>query len=42
MPDTFNCPNCGAPLDYKGSDPIIRCPYCYISVVVPENLRAKP
>jgi sugar lactone lactonase YvrE/DNA-directed RNA polymerase subunit RPC12/RpoP len=42
MPETFNCPNCGAPLDYKGSDPIIRCPYCNSSVVVPENLRAKP
>jgi DNA-binding beta-propeller fold protein YncE/DNA-directed RNA polymerase subunit RPC12/RpoP len=42
MPDSFNCPNCGAPLDYKGSDPIIRCPYCSTSVVVPENLRAKP
>ncbi len=42
MPDTFNCPNCGAPLDYKGSDPIIRCPYCNSSVVVPENLRSKP
>ena len=42
MPDTFNCPNCGAPLDYKGSDPIIRCPYCNSSVVVPDNLRAKP
>lgn len=42
MPDTFNCPNCGAPLDYQGSDPIIRCPYCNSSVIVPENLRAKP
>jgi DNA-binding beta-propeller fold protein YncE len=42
MPDSFNCPNCGAPLDYKGSDPIIRCPYCNTSVVVPDNLRAKP
>lgn len=42
MPETFNCPNCGAPLDYKGSDPIIRCPYCSTSVVVPDNLRAKP
>ncbi|PKN93586.1 MAG: hypothetical protein CVU44_09570 [Chloroflexi bacterium HGW-Chloroflexi-6] len=39
---TFNCPNCGAPLDYQGSDPIIRCPYCSSSVIVPENLRAKP
>jgi sugar lactone lactonase YvrE/DNA-directed RNA polymerase subunit RPC12/RpoP len=42
MPDTFNCPSCGAPLDYKGNDPIIRCPYCNSSVVVPENLRSKP
>ncbi len=42
MPDTFNCPNCGAPLDYQGSDPMIRCPYCNTSVVVPDNLRAKP
>ena len=42
MPETFNCPNCGAPLDYQGSDPIIRCPYCNTSVVVPENLRARP
>ncbi len=42
MPESFNCPNCGAPLDYKGSDPIIRCPYCNTSVVVPDNLRAKP
>ena len=42
MSETFNCPNCGAPLDYQGSDPIIRCPYCSTSVVVPENLRAQP
>ncbi len=42
MAQTFNCPNCGAPLDYKGSDPIIRCPYCSGSVIVPDNLRAKP
>jgi DNA-directed RNA polymerase subunit RPC12/RpoP len=42
MSQTFNCPNCGAPLDYQGSDPIIRCPYCASSVIVPENLRARP
>lgn len=42
MPETLSCPNCGAPLDYKGNDPIIRCPYCNTSVVVPDNLRAKP
>jgi DNA-binding beta-propeller fold protein YncE/DNA-directed RNA polymerase subunit RPC12/RpoP len=42
MSQTFNCPNCGAPLDYQGSDPIIRCPYCSSSVIVPENLRSRP
>lgn len=42
MPTSFNCPNCGAPLDYRGHDPIIRCPYCSSSVIVPENLRARP
>jgi sugar lactone lactonase YvrE/DNA-directed RNA polymerase subunit RPC12/RpoP len=42
MSETFKCPKCGAPLDYQGSDPIIRCPYCSSSVIVPENLRAKP
>lgn len=42
MAETLTCPNCGAPLDYQGNDPIIRCPYCNTSVVVPDNLRAKP
>lgn len=42
MAHTLNCPNCGAPLDYEGHDPIIRCPYCRGSVIVPENLRARP
>lgn len=42
MVASFNCPNCGAPLDYQGHDPIIRCPYCNSSVIVPENLRARP
>ena len=42
MADSFNCPNCGAPLDYKGSDPIIRCPFCNSSVIVPDNLRGQP
>lgn len=42
MAHSFNCPNCGAPLDYDGNDPIIRCPYCKSSVIVPENLRPRP
>jgi DNA-binding beta-propeller fold protein YncE/DNA-directed RNA polymerase subunit RPC12/RpoP len=40
MTQTFDCPTCGAPLDIKtGADPVIRCPYCNASVVVPEELR---
>ncbi len=40
MPQNFNCPNCGAPLDYSGgSAPTIRCPFCNNSVIVPEELR---
>jgi DNA-directed RNA polymerase subunit RPC12/RpoP len=39
MSQTFQCPNCGAPLDYDGGlDPVIPCPYCKSTVVVPEEL----
>jgi streptogramin lyase len=40
----LKCPNCGAPIDYDGSDvPTIRCPFCETSVVVPAELRpSKP
>ncbi len=42
MPQTFNCPNCGAPLDYDGSGyPTMRCPFCNNSVVVPQELRVR-
>ena len=41
-PQTFECPNCGASLDYHaGDDPTIRCQYCSTSVVVPEELRSQ-
>jgi outer membrane protein assembly factor BamB len=37
---TFNCPTCGAPLDYDGGpETTIHCPFCNSSVVVPEELR---
>lgn len=39
MAGTFNCSECGAPLDYTGNDATIRCPYCNASVIVPEELR---
>jgi len=38
----FQCPSCGAALDYyDGDDPTVRCPYCDASVIVPEELRDK-
>ena len=40
MAKTFNCPNCGAPLDYKETGELtLRCPFCNNSVIVPEELR---
>ncbi len=37
---TFNCPTCGAPLDYDGGpETTIHCPFCNNSVVVPEDVR---
>jgi hypothetical protein len=38
--ETFSCPACGAPLEYKrGMDFTFPCPSCGNSVIVPENLR---
>jgi outer membrane protein assembly factor BamB/DNA-directed RNA polymerase subunit RPC12/RpoP len=37
----FNCPNCGAPLDYPGTGATMRCPYCETSVVVPKEIRGE-
>jgi DNA-binding beta-propeller fold protein YncE len=37
----FNCPNCGAPLDYEGSGATMRCTYCETSVMVPIEMRLK-
>ncbi|MGD0002968.1 MAG: hypothetical protein ABSE06_01925 [Anaerolineaceae bacterium] len=43
MSDSFDCPKCGAPLQYDGEKEgykeTITCPYCGESVIVPENLR---
>lgn len=36
---SFQCPSCGAPLLPGGSAPVIRCPHCLTSVIVPEELR---
>ena len=43
MSQTFQCPNCGAPVDLDASaDPVIPCPYCQSAIIVPEALRARP
>ena len=40
MTQSFTCPSCGAPLDYEGGgQPTIPCPYCFSSVIVPQELR---
>jgi ribosomal protein L7/L12/DNA-directed RNA polymerase subunit RPC12/RpoP len=38
MAQSFNCPNCSAPLDFDGEDVTVRCPYCNSSVIVPNQL----
>jgi DNA-directed RNA polymerase subunit RPC12/RpoP len=38
MVANFNCPNCGALLDYVGNEANMRCPYCDSMVVVPEEV----
>jgi hypothetical protein len=41
MPEQFQCPSCGAPLDIpEDVGTTLRCPYCAASVVVPENMRS--
>lgn len=42
MPQTFNCPNCNAPLTYDGKSATITCEYCRTSVIVPPELRGEP
>jgi len=42
MAQSFTCPSCGAPLNYNGDgSSTIPCPYCYTSVIVPQELRAQ-
>jgi uncharacterized Zn finger protein (UPF0148 family) len=39
MPDTFQCPSCGAPLTTQGDAATITCPFCSNSVIVPPEAR---
>jgi sugar lactone lactonase YvrE len=43
MPETFSCPSCGAPLDYKSpNEPVIECSFCGNKVIVPAELQSRP
>ena len=36
MAQSFNCPNCNAPLDFDGDDQTVRCPYSTVLAKVHE------
>jgi DNA-directed RNA polymerase subunit RPC12/RpoP len=38
MTQTFNCPNCGAAIEYSGTGRTMKCQYCSTVVQVPEEL----
>lgn len=42
MAKTFDCPSCGAGLNYEGGDHIVRCAYCGNAIIVPAELRSEP
>lgn len=35
----LKCPSCGGPIEPPGGESSIKCPYCGVSVIVPESLR---
>ena len=46
MLKTFDCPKCGAPVNYEpvlmGANPTVRCSYCNSSLSVPDEMRGVP
>jgi hypothetical protein len=38
MSQSFNCPNCGAGLEYSDAERTMRCTFCNTTVAVPEEL----
>jgi LSD1 subclass zinc finger protein len=42
MSKPFKCTSCGAPVEYDGGAFTVRCPFCGSSIIVPEELRARP
>ncbi len=41
MPTSLNCPACGAPLEYDGLNPTIRCKFCGNISIMPASLQNK-
>jgi DNA-directed RNA polymerase subunit RPC12/RpoP len=48
MPQTFDCPKCGAPVKYEQSPSLsaakatVRCDYCHSQLIAPNELAGKP
>jgi hypothetical protein len=42
MIQSINCPNCSGPLDYDGSQAVLKCAYCGASVVPAQINLASP
>jgi hypothetical protein len=38
MPHTFNCSNCGASLEYQGTERTQKCSFCNGAAIVPQEL----
>jgi LSD1 subclass zinc finger protein len=37
MPEAFSCTSCGAPLEVRRGETVLRCPFCNNTVSLPEN-----
>ena len=48
MPQTFDCPKCGAPVKYERSPSLsaaestVRCDYCHSQLIAPNELAGRP
>ena len=48
MPQTFDCPKCGAPVtyerptDFSGARSTVRCDYCHSQLIAPNELAGQP
>src|SRR5215211_2215395 len=48
MPQTFDCPKCGAPVKYERSPSLsdtkatVRCDYCHSQLIAPNELAGQP